>query len=81
VQSRAIVIGLIMRRIFSSPDSAEVGLLGSRLETAGIRCEIRNGSLAQAMPGVPFEPELWLLNDEDQREASELVAAWRSPGS
>ena len=73
------MIGLIMRRIFSSPNSAEVGLFGSRLETAGIPCETRNESLAQAMPGAPFDPELWILNDEDYREASELLAAWRSP--
>ena len=70
-----------MKRLFSSPDSAEVGLLRSRLETAGIPCEIRNEFLSQAMPGIPFDPELWVLDDKDYREASELLAAWRGPAS
>ena len=67
-----------MKRLFTSPDSAEVGLVRSRLETAGIACEIRNEFLSQAMPGIPFDPELWVLDDENYREASELIAAWRS---
>ena len=70
-----------MKRIFSSHSSAEVGLLGSRLQAAGIPCELRNEALSQAMPGAPFDPELWVLNDEDYRDASDLVAAWRGPAS
>ena len=63
-----------MKRLFSSPDSAEIGLLASRLEAAGIECELRNES---AMPGVAFTPELWVLNDEQFDAAGELLAAWR----
>ena len=68
-----------MKQLFSSPDSAEVGLLRSRLEAAGIKCEIRNEYLSPAMPGAPFYPEIWILKDEEFAEASELLAAWRQP--
>ena len=70
-----------MKRIFSSASSAEVGLLASRLEGAGIRCEVRNEALAQVIPGIAFEPELWLLNDEDYDEAKGLIASRPEPGS
>jgi hypothetical protein len=49
-----------MKRLFSSPDSAEIGLVRSRLEAAGIECEMRNEHLSLAMPGTPFDPELWV---------------------
>ena len=70
-----------MKHLFSSADSAEIGLLHSRLESAGIDCEIRNEHLSPAMPGAPFDPELWVLHDEEFAEASELLAAWRQPRS
>jgi hypothetical protein len=66
-----------MKRLISSPDSAEIGLLRSRLEAAGIECETRNDYLSAAMPGAPFYPEIWVLNDEKFAEAGELLAAWR----
>jgi hypothetical protein len=70
-----------MKRMFVSPDSAQIGLVRSRLEAAGIECEMRNEYLSPAMPGVPFYPELWVLRDEQFAEASELLAAWRQPAS
>ena len=70
-----------MKRLFSSPDSATLGLLRSRLEAAGINCEMRNEYVSPAMPGAPFYPELWVLKDEQFAEASELLAAWRQPDS
>jgi hypothetical protein len=66
-----------MRLLYSSPDSAEVGLLKSVLDEAGIPCEVRNNCISQAIPGVPFYPELWIMNDENYCEASELLAAGR----
>jgi len=68
-----------VKRLFSSPDISEIGVLKGRLELAGIPCEIRNEFVSQAIPGVAFEPELWLLNDEDYREASELLVVSRRP--
>jgi hypothetical protein len=71
----------IMKRLYSSPDSAEIGLVRSRLEAAGIDCELRNEHLSPAMPGTPFDPELWVLRDSQFAEASELLAAWRKASS
>jgi len=68
-----------MKRLTSSPDSAEIGLLRSRLESAGIECETRNDCLFPAMPGAPFYPEIWVLQDEKFAEARELLEAWRQP--
>ncbi len=68
-----------VKQLFSSQDSATIGLLRSRLEAAGIDCEIRNEFVSLGMPGSPFDPELWVLRDEDFAEASELLAAWRQP--
>ena len=67
-----------MERIFSSPNSVILGMLRSRLETAGIACEVRNEALCQALPGAPFQPELWVLNDEDYPAAVDLLASWWS---
>jgi hypothetical protein len=70
-----------MKRLFSSPHSAEIGLIRSRLEAAGIECEMRNEYLSPAIPGTPFDPELWVLRDSQFAEASGLVAAWRAASS
>jgi hypothetical protein len=69
-----------MKRLFSSPDSAEIGVVRSRLEALGIGCEIRNEHSSSAMLGAPFYPELWVLDDAQFSEAGELLAAWRQPG-
>ncbi len=62
-----------MKRVFSSPDSAQVGLAQSILQAAGIACEVRNDTVSQAVPGAPFNPELWVLRDADYVEARRLV--------
>ena len=64
-----------MKQVLSSPDSAQIGLAQSILEAAGIACEVRNDAVSQAMPGMPFVPELWVLRDEDYAEARRLVAS------
>ena len=64
-----------MKQVFSSPDSAQVGLAQSILDAAGIACEVRNDAVSQAMLGMPFVPELWVLRDEDFAEARRLVAS------
>lgn len=69
-------VPLIMKLLFSTPDSAKIGLFRSRLEAAGIECEMRNEHLSPAMPGAPFQPELWVLRDEQFDEARKLLAEW-----
>lgn len=68
-----------MKRLLTSPDSAQIGLLRSRLESVGIGCDIRNEHVSPAMPGAPFYPELWVLDDAQFSEASALLAAWQQP--
>lgn len=68
-----------MRQLYSSMDSAELGLLASRLESAGIACEVRSES--QVIPGIPFGPELWVLKDEDYEQAAQFLADWRNPSA
>ena len=67
-----------MTLIYSSPNSAEIGLLRSRLEGAGIACELRNEVGAQVLIGGEFNPELWVLADEQFQEARELIQAWKT---
>ena len=61
-----------MKRVYSSPDSAQVELIRSMLEAAKIRCEVRNEVVSQVMVGVQFAPELWVM-DEVYEEAVRLV--------
>ena len=62
-----------MKHVFSSPDSAQVGLAHSQLDAVGIACEVRNDAISQAMPGMPFVSELWVLRDEDYEDARRLI--------
>jgi hypothetical protein len=62
-----------MKQVFSSPDSSQIGLAQSLLEAAGIACEVRNDGVSQAIPGLPFAPELWVLRDADFEEARRLI--------
>ncbi len=63
----------IMRKVFSSMDSAAVGLAQSKLEAAGVLCEVRNDAVSQAIPAMPFATELWVVRDEDYDEARQLI--------
>ena len=70
-----------MKQLFASPDSVQMGLFRSRLAAAGIACEMRNEHLSPAMPGAPFDPELWVLDDAQFAEANALFVAWRQQAS
>jgi len=67
-----------MTLIYSSPSSAEIGLFKSRLEGAGIPCELRNEFGSQMLIGSEFNSELWVLADEQYQEARELIQAWQT---
>ena len=62
-----------MRHIFSSPDTAEVGLVQSHLEAAGIPCEVHNLAVSQTIPSFPFVAELWVLRSQDYEHARRLL--------
>lgn len=63
-----------MKQIFSSQDSAEVGLLQSVLSEADIQSVIRNEQVE--LQGPSFYPELW-VDDGDYPAALEIFNAWR----
>jgi hypothetical protein len=69
----------IMKRVFSSPDTAQVGLYKNMLKKAGIRCAEINKQLAQTIPVAPFQAELWVEQESDYAEAMALLAAWADP--
>jgi len=52
-------------------------MLASRLQSAGIACEVRNET--QVIPGLPFQPELWIVRDGDYEDASKLIGTWPNP--
>ena len=70
-----------MKKLFSSVNVAEIGLLKTLLEQEGIACATRNEQLSLTVGPVPFlenYPELWIVNDEDTDRAQELIAKWQS---
>jgi hypothetical protein len=68
-----------MKRVFSSPNLAQVGLCKNMLAKAGIRCVEINEQLAQTLPVAPFQAELWVEQEPDYAEAVALLAAWTHP--
>jgi len=68
-----------MKRIFSSPDTAEVGFLKNLMEKAGIRCFEKNEQMAQTLPLAPFQAELWVENEADYADATALLREWLHP--
>lgn len=66
-----------MKRVFTSADPVQAGLLHSVLEQAGIPCLLRNQYLAGALGDLPFNdcwPQLWVLHDADVRAALRLIS-------
>jgi hypothetical protein len=68
-----------MKKVFTTTDSAELGLLKNMLDEASIRCALRNEQLSQALPAMPFNVELWVENDADFSRAQDLCEAWNHP--
>ena len=69
----------VMKRVFTSPDSAEVGLLKNMLLKAGIRCAETNEQMAQMIPTAEFQAELWVENEADYPLAAALLEQWQHP--
>ena len=65
-----------MKRIYVAADPLFVGFLRSKLEEHGIACFVKNHFLSGAMgeiPPVECWPELWILDDADERCALALI--------
>jgi hypothetical protein len=70
-----------MTCVFTSPDSAEVGLLKNMLQKAGIPCVEVNEQMAAVIPAAPFQAEVWVANEADYPAAAALVESWQRPAS
>jgi len=68
-----------MKRVFTSPDSAELGLLKNVLQKAGIRCVEINDQMARTIPSAPFQAELWVENEADYPAAVAILEEWQRP--
>ena len=73
------VLTLLMEQVFSSPEARRLAWPKSQLDAAGIACEVRNDPISQAMPGMPFTTELWVLCDEDYEDARRLLLSGSPP--
>jgi hypothetical protein len=69
----------LMKRVFTSPDSTEVGLIKNMLAKAGIVTTELNEQMAQTIPVLPFQAELWVENEADYAPATALIAQWKNP--
>src|SRR4051794_22444932 len=66
-----------MKKLLSSANFTEIGLLKSQIESEGIPCVTRNENLIASSGSVPFfdcYPELWVLHDADFCSAEALLA-------
>jgi hypothetical protein len=63
-----------MRLVYSSGNGGEFALVRSVLGAAQIPYETRNEGISQAMPTLPFEPEIWVA-EERFDEVRALIAA------
>jgi hypothetical protein len=70
-----------MKHVYSSPDSARIGLVQSLLDVAGIPYEVRNEGVSQAEAGMPFITEIWVLRDQDYEEARCLIQVESAPSA
>src|SRR5690242_9716449 len=68
-----------MKRVFTSPDSAEVGLIKNMLSKAGILTVELNEQMAQTIPAAPFQAELWVEDDANYDAAAALIVQWQNP--
>lgn len=67
-----------MKRIFASPNCAEIEMLHSVLGATGISCIIRKDYVAPNLLST-FQPELWVVNDNDVSKAQDFCERWRHP--
>ena len=67
-----------MKKVYSSLDSIQVGVVRTLLDTAGIVYEMRNESMAQVLPTLVTPAEVWVA-DEVVEDAERLIATAASP--
>jgi|SRR6185369_5502418 len=73
-----------MKKIFSSPITGEIPRLRNMLESAGIKCILRNEISSGLSPEIPMAesmPELWIEDDQRLSEALQIKAEFLSPST
>lgn len=66
-----------MLKVFTHPDRALVGLIADIVANNGYQCHLRNeflGGVAGDVPPQECWPELWLLDERDERPVRALIA-------
>ena len=69
-----------MRLIFENIDFTIVGHIQTILEAENIHTELRNAGAAGLAGEVPYTqvyPELWILNNDDEIRAKEIIRDYR----
>jgi hypothetical protein len=65
-----------LKRVFGSFNQTVVYHGRNLLQAEGIEVVVRNATLSSALGELPpTETELWVVNDEDLRRASEILSA------
>lgn len=65
-----------MKLLLRCDHALQAAHFANALAAAGIRCEVRNTTLAGAIGDIPWlecAPQLWLLDDLDEYRARELL--------
>lgn len=65
-----------MKKIYSSQDLSEIEILRGLLSDEGIETKVLNEDVGEVAGVVPFDkamPEVWVINDEDEEKALEIV--------
>ncbi len=71
-----------MKRLLSADNLLTATLWQEVLESAGIRCQLRNRFIGGAVGELPADqvaPQLWLLDDRDEVRARSLLDELRMP--
>ena len=70
-----------MKRVFGSFNQTVVYHARNLLLAQGIEALVRNATLSSALGELPpTETELWVVNDEDQQRAKEILSAAPAAG-
>lgn len=82
-----------MKRVYSAGDIAAAGFIQGVLENEGIRAMVKYALLSGAageLPPTECWPEVWVMEDEDEARAREIISAvtavaeegagWTCPG-
>jgi rubrerythrin len=71
-----------MKRLYRAGQLFEAAQLKSMLEAMHIPCFLRNENMMRVAGEVPFDqcwPEVWIVEDEDEERARQVLDEFRHP--